>query len=801
MIGWRRAMAGLRLALLALVTFGAGSGADAQGIDPRTLFAPSASEAASGSASADEAERPAPSYREAEAPGAEAYDRFAAGSEAPSSLGMIDDGVSVFRARLRRLAAQVPEVPGALGAAVAEASPGGHPSQFLGVAVFAALLLVLGRAVSELFLAFVARPVVVRLQRPEPRGYRDKLPVLALRFGLTAASVALTLVVATSAGVAFHAGDKPTLATVIAVFASYGTILLGHTFWRMALAPYLADYRLPALDDRAARTLYHWLAAATVVAVLAVAFSRWTRAIGAEGEVVAIVALAATLAATAVSGLALWVCRRAITRALLGGRTPEAGVSWLAWAVAFGWGPLALAALALTWGDLAVRLVMGVPAGPERIMAPFAVLALAMVVYAAVVYAVERLVVGRRRRVVLGEPLAEPDPEVGRRIDGDGEPDADAEEEAGGPVPRPAPEPGRATRMTSFEDLGRRVASLLAIGAGLRLAFWLWGGEAVFTDAMLSGALWDAIEIAFVGYVLFHAARIWLDRRIAEEGAEDDASGAILEGEGGGAGQSRLATLLPLVRNFVLGVIGVSVALLLAVEIGVNVAPLFAGAGIVGLAIGFGAQTLVRDVISGAFFLIDDAFRKGEYIDVGSVKGTVERISVRSFQLRHHLGMLHTIPFGEVQFLTNFSRDWVMMKLPLRLTYDTDVERVRKLIKKLGQRLIEDPEVGHLFLQPLKSQGVIQMEDSAMIVRVKFMTRPGDQWVTRKRVYAEIRELFDREGIRFAHREVTVRMPDLSEGRAPTEAERHALGAASRANLDVIEAEALRPTGTAGDDR
>ena len=102
-------------------------------------------------------------------------------------------------------------------------------------------------------------------------------------------------------------------------------------------------------------------------------------------------------------------------------------------------------------------------------------------------------------------------------------------------------------------------------------------------------------------------------------------------------------------------------------------------------------------------------------------------------------------------------------KLPLRLTYDTDVEKVRKLVKKLGLALLEDPEIGEKFIQPVKSQGVIQMDDSAMIVRIKFMTHPGEQWVLRKRIYAEIRELFEREGIKFAHREVTVRIPDLDE--------------------------------------
>lgn len=202
----------------------------------------------------------------------------------------------------------------------------------------------------------------------------------------------------------------------------------------------------------------------------------------------------------------------------------------------------------------------------------------------------------------------------------------------------------------------------------------------------------------------------------------------------------------------------VAIALIALLEMGVNVSPLFAGAGVIGLAVGFGAQTLVRDIFSGAFFLIDDAFRKGEYIDLGDVKGTVEKISVRSMQLRHHLGALNTIPFGEIRVLTNYSRDWVIMKLSLRVTYDTDVEKVRKLIKKLGQQLLDDPVIGQNFIQPLKSQGVVEMQDSAMIIRVKFMTKPGDQWLVRKRVYQDIRDLFDREGIKFAHREVTVRL-------------------------------------------
>lgn len=137
-----------------------------------------------------------------------------------------------------------------------------------------------------------------------------------------------------------------------------------------------------------------------------------------------------------------------------------------------------------------------------------------------------------------------------------------------------------------------------------------------------------------------------------------------------------------------------------------------------------------------------------------------------------------------------------MMKLPLRLTYDTDIERVRKLIKKLGQQLLEHPECGHLFMQPLKSQGVYKMEDSAMIIRVKFMTKPGDQWLIRKRVYEEIRELFAREGIKFAHREVTVR---LADGKVEdlSERDRKSVTAAAQASLE----EEMLDDDADGDDR
>ena len=199
-----------------------------------------------------------------------------------------------------------------------------------------------------------------------------------------------------------------------------------------------------------------------------------------------------------------------------------------------------------------------------------------------------------------------------------------------------------------------------------------------------------------LAYAIWELVTIVVNRQIAIERAEmgiDPDAEVMSDGEGG-KGESRLATILPLVQLIFRIAIATLAGLAVISALGVNITPLLAGAGIIGLAIGFGAQTLVKDVISGMFFLIDDAFRKGEYIDIGDVKGTVEKISVRSMQLRHHNGPLNTVPFGEINFITNFSRDWVVMKLPLRLTYDTDAEKVRKMIKKLGQEMLS-PAVGN----------------------------------------------------------------------------------------------------------
>ncbi|MEM6974587.1 MAG: mechanosensitive ion channel domain-containing protein [Pseudomonadota bacterium] len=268
----------------------------------------------------------------------------------------------------------------------------------------------------------------------------------------------------------------------------------------------------------------------------------------------------------------------------------------------------------------------------------------------------------------------------------------------------------------------------------------------------------EALGIVAVGYFVLEATTLWFLRRIVDETPEAPAEDLDAGGEGGGAGGSRLSTVLPLMMRAVQLIIIVITVFEGLSALGISIAPLLAGLGILGLAIGFGAQKLVADIVSGVFFLIDDAFRVGEYVEIEGTFGTVERISVRSLILRHHLGKVHTIPFGEIPKLTNYSRDWVIMKLRFTVPFDTDLMKVKKLFKKIGQEMMADPAFAEDFLQPFKSQGVLEVDDVGIVIRGKFMARPGRQWVLRKEIYQRVQRVFEQNGIEFARREVRVKI-------------------------------------------
>jgi len=292
----------------------------------------------------------------------------------------------------------------------------------------------------------------------------------------------------------------------------------------------------------------------------------------------------------------------------------------------------------------------------------------------------------------------------------------------------------------------------------------------------------EFIMTAATGYVIYELVSLYVNRKLAKEQTsmgpvEEDMGG----GEGGGAGGSRLTTVLPLVLISAQGAIIVIFGLLAIGSLGIDITPLLAGAGILGLAIGFGAQKLVADIVSGVFFLIDDAFRVGEYVEVAGTMGTVEKISIRSMQLRHHRGLVHTIPYGEIPKLTNFSRDWVIMKLMFTVPFDTDPNKVKKIFKRIGAEMMEEPLFKDDFLEPFKSQGVFQFDDVGIVMRGKFMAKPGTQFTIRKEIYNRVRNEFKANGIEFARREVRVALPGGEDPEKLSDADKTAISAAAGA--------------------
>ena len=331
------------------------------------------------------------------------------------------------------------------------------------------------------------------------------------------------------------------------------------------------------------------------------------------------------------------------------------------------------------------------------------------------------------------------------------------------------------------------IRNLMGILITCALFFWvmnLWGLDLPLGRSVVQSAS-SIFATLLIAYVVWEICRTIIDRKLEENHPQ---SGQDQEEKEEGGEGSRKGTLLTLLRKVILTLIGVTVILITLSAVGINIGPLLAGAGILGIAVGFGSQTLVRDILSGVFFLMDDAFRVGDYIETAGTKGMVEHISMRSLRLRHPRGMIYTIPFGDMGSVQNFSRDYIITKLDVRVRYDADIEKIRKIVKNISKELEKDPETGPLLLSKIKSQGVREMDDSAMILRVKYKTKPGDQFVIRREVYRRIQERFTAQGIEFAHRNVTVYLPPGVAGAEAAENQEEFPAPGSSLNKKLLEA-------------
>jgi small conductance mechanosensitive channel len=182
-------------------------------------------------------------------------------------------------------------------------------------------------------------------------------------------------------------------------------------------------------------------------------------------------------------------------------------------------------------------------------------------------------------------------------------------------------------------------------------------------------------------------------------------------------------------------------------ETGIQIAPILAGAGIVGLAFGFGGQYLIRDLISGLFIILENQYRIGDVVNINSTGGLVEDISLRMTTLRDLDGTVHHIPHGEIKMVSNLSKNFARLNVDIGISYDSDLEKVIEVINTTGTEIAEDPAFKDSIISPPKFLRIKEFADSAIIVKVLGDTKPLKQWEISGEFRKRIKVAFDKEGI------------------------------------------------------
>ncbi|MFC7452311.1 mechanosensitive ion channel domain-containing protein [Insolitispirillum peregrinum] len=316
----------------------------------------------------------------------------------------------------------------------------------------------------------------------------------------------------------------------------------------------------------------------------------------------------------------------------------------------------------------------------------------------------------------------------------------------------------RANRyLPALETVLRAVITLAALlgvlqAWGINTVGWLTEGSG---QRVASGLITIAFTLT-LALVVWEAFSAWIERYFSTT----DEDGNLLERS------ARARTLLPLARNVLVVILGAMVILTFLSEIGINIAPLLAGAGVVGLAVGFGSQKLVQDVITGAFMLIEDSISVGDVVQAGTYTGTVESMSIRSLRLRDASGNIHTLPFSTVNTITNMTKDYSFYVLNVGVGYREDTDRVCDVLNEIANDLAQDSEFSHDILTALEIQGVDQFAASAVVIRARIKTKPGKQWRVGREFNRRMKKAFDRYGIEIPYNATTLYFGEDRNGQA-----------------------------------
>jgi small-conductance mechanosensitive channel len=515
-------------------------------------------------------------------------------------------------------------------------------------------------------------------------------------------------------------------------------VLLADKVSRFLCGPDTPGLRLIPLGDAEARAVHRTIVVVVLLAVAVIAIGRVFARLGIDYDALAALTLPLSVLPFAYLLWLIWRHRGRITETIAAALQldPAASPPLRAWPV------VATAYLVGLWLVVAGGIIGQIPEVGSRALASLLVI-LAVPILAWLIQRPLARFYGISAERALAPIMPDPPPIT---------------DEYGDALPvvaAPASAPDDAAEIDNVRRLMRVVWLVLLVLAVVTTA-WIWGFDPtrhVGLGGVIVRLLFDIGVILLLGYVGWALIVQSIDRTLER-----------LQAEGRTTRAQRMATLLPLLRKFLQVVLIAITVMIVLSSLGINIGPLLAGAGVVGLAVGLGSQQTIADIVAGVFFLVEDAFRVGDYVEIGSIRGTVENISLRSLKLRHQRGAVHTLPFGQIKSLTNYTRDWALMRLEFRLAPDTDLAVVKRLVKDIGKELLADPEMGPNFIDPLKSQGIRYVEDGAIVIGIKYIAKPGTQFTMRREAYQRILKAFHDHGIEMVGRGVVVRV----EGAEPT---------------------------------
>ena len=589
-----------------------------------------------------------------------------------------------------------------------------------------AVVVAAGLIARALGVAALARPRR-RLEARDAVTFWVRVPLLAARTVLDLLPIGVFAGAAYVALAAVQPGATVRLVALAAISAAVIAWAAGAAA-RLTFTPLAPSLRLIAPDDRTAAYLYVWFRRLVRVAVYGYFGVEAALALGlpaAGGE--AVLKLVGLVFVT-MALLVVLQNRTAVARWIHGAPSQDAGgrgLRALRERLADVWHILAalyLIAVAIVW-------VLDV-AGGFAFVARASALSLVTVVIARLALAVRRAAMERLFRISA---------EIRARF-----PDIEA----------------RADRYVA--GLGRALEWIVYVVAALAVlqswdidVFAFFGGE---TGRDLLGRAFQIVAIVVVALIVWEGASGLIARYLAgAEGAE----GERVERS------ARARTLLPLARNALLVVIVIIASLTVLSALGVDIAPLLAGAGVVGLAIGFGAQTLVKDVITGAFLLFEDTVQVGDVAVIDGQGGLVEAITIRTIRLRDLAGNVHTIPFSTVGAITNMTKEYSRYVLDVGVAYREDTDQVADLLREIDAELRADPEFGEHILEPIDILGVDRFEDSAVVVRARLTTKPIMQWTVGREFNRRLKKKFDEHGIEIPFPHQSIYFGEDKQGRAP----------------------------------